>query len=743
MEGNPGKRRTDSTIPPALSQITHSRPLLPRIAGHVTQLCGAGCVLVGTVAFALLLDQMDGIYLGILASWICVGMAALICGGFAGRPSPTSLVICAALDAAFAAVLFAVASRLPLWLTMMSAADAELSSTLVIALGSTAAGSSLLCLLATPVALRYWRTTEPQGAHELLPSNTAPGFPPPVLTDAMLGPADSGEIVLPSAAARPAPTRKASASKPPPLGGPAPAASGPTTLRGTPTFAPALSRGAHQSGSASFPVQVPPAPYPSAPPAPPAPVYAQPPAYSPAPAYAQPPAYPPGPVYAQPPAYSPGPAYAQPPAYSPAPAYAQPPPGAMHGSALPMAPGFDGTPPPYLMSPPATAPAGPYLSAPSPASASSAPSPASAASARSPAPQRRGLYLALAGVLVSGLCVFAVVVSSSGQSATSTASGQRTAGTVTGTQPTTGQGAGRSSPTAPTAPPPPTAPDPAVAALTAPTPGPTEPASLESLLEALHLAVARSDGPALQALLVPGAFAFGVRATGVHRTAEEVARTLAADLGPAPEAGFEVTPRGATIGREGNHAWIAEELEVRGRGESRTFAITMLAAELAGSWRLVACHWANRLPDDTIARLAQAGDLPIPEGFDDKLEAPAAAVEAFRSAFSSTDAFALEVSTRDSAFNFGSAPGERLRGGNQIRRVFKKLHAEISIREGIMVTAAGAWDERQAKAPTVAWGAANVEFATRSTRRILRVLAVLVQEGQEWRVVQTQWSDGA
>ena len=52
------------------------------------------------------------------------------------------------------------------------------------------------------------------------------------------------------------------------------------------------------------------------------------------------------------------------------------------------------------------------------------------------------------------------------------------------------------------------------------------------------------------------------------------------------------------------------------------------------------------------------------------------------------------------------------------------------------------WDPTKAAAPDVAWGAANVEFATKSSRRILRVLAVMVKENDEWRLVQTQWSDG-
>ena len=745
-----------------MTQSLQPVPLLPRIAGRLTQLCGAGCVLVGTVAFALLIDHMDGIYLAILAAWVGAGMAALICGGWAGRPSPTSLVISAALDAAFAGVLFAVATRLPVWLKMMSPEDTELASTAVISLGITSAMCALLCLVATPRALRFWRVAEPAGGPALAPANTSPGFPPPVVTGAFRASSDSGEIVVPvgggpAASARAeGRARKPASSQPPPLP-PAP----PPPLRqpqpqaasAPPMFAPAQARGAHQGSiSASMATSMA-AVGPSGAPAPSG--QAAPPAYAP---------------YG-----APMPGAAAPP-YAHVPHALPPVAGGSPAGPLPLPPGFDGTPPPYLQErsafppalpgyapgPPAYAgqpygqppqlyagqPYGqpyagqPYAGQPSPAQLMAPESAAAPTSA--PARSRRGLVLALAGLAVGGVCVVAVLLADQGAGGAGAPSTGKASGSAATAKATAGSTTKSAAPTAP------------ASALVSPAAAPGTPAatageptastaltSVEALLDALHLAVERSDASAVQQLLVPRAFAFAVKATGVHRTAEQVAAAFASDVGPAPSEGFTVTARGTTIGREGDHAWVAEELEVRGGGESRTFAITLLAAAVQGSWRVVAWHWANRLPDETVARLAKAGDLPIPEGFDDQLDAPDAAVEAFRSAFSSTESFALVVSGRDSTFNFGSAPGERLRGGGTIRRVFKKLHADISIREGVMVTAAGAWDSRQVADPDVAWGAANVEFSTSRMRRILRVLAVLVREGQEWRVVQTQWSDGA
>lgn len=276
----------------------------------------------------------------------------------------------------------------------------------------------------------------------------------------------------------------------------------------------------------------------------------------------------------------------------------------------------------------------------------------------------------------------------------------------------------------------------------APAPPAAAPATVEDLLEELHRAIARADEKAVQRLLWSKAFAFSVRATGRNDSAEAVASALARDLGAPPAAGFTVEPKGTAIGQEGTAAWIAEELSVRGDGQERTFAVSMLAASSGGTWKIVAWHWAVRLPDEEVERRLEEGELPIPESFDDRLEAPAEAVETFREAFSSPAAFALTVSSRPTAFNFGSAPRERLVGGDSIRRVFRKLSVELALGEGVMVVSSGAWDEAQRAAPQVAWAAANVEFVAKRSRRHLRVLAVMVREGEEWRIVQTQWSDG-
>ncbi len=779
----------------------------------LTQICGAGCVLVGTVAFALLLDQMDGAYLAILLSWVGAGMMALVSGGLAGRPSPPALVLAAALNASFCGVLFAVASRLSTWLRILTAEDAASASAAVVAIGVASGVGMLACLIAMPVALRYWRVSEtivpelgpagrlaagsghmnameqatavagarghgPVGGQVISPETTAPGFPPPVTGAFRLDPADSGEIVVPAGGAA---LRPRSGSQPqPPAQQPRqpPARVERTALPQQPS--PPLQQlrfGGPHTGQHAFAAAGAPSPYP--PPAgTPSPFSA--PAGTPSPSFApaaqqsaaalpmHPESAPPTPFTAAP----------RPESVQVAPRI-EPQPPLRHGSrpagpSLPAGvdPDFeDRTPPPYFggyqgQRPPTAQPAvfgheympatppspypppafaqGPGFGQPGPPPAFAPPpvfrhdpTPPRSRSDVDPmehTPSRRGLWIALVGLLAGGLIALVVlVIDTSTSSTTTSASGPSNGGVPpdpkTIVAPVTPQ------PAQPGAAVSPDGDEPIKTA--APTPrSPTE------LLDAVHEAARHGDAAMLEALVIPNAFGFGVKATSISRTGKEVAAAFAADLGAPPGDGFVITPSGTEIGEEGNHAWIAEELEVGAGPEVRRFAITLLATRPREVWRVVAWHWAVRLPDETIDALVEAGDLPIPEGFDDRLEAPPDAVEVFRAAFYSTESYALAVSPRITSFNFGSAPGERLKGGDTIRRVFRKLRADIRLSEGVMVSAAGSWDPAAAAAPTVAWAAANVEFSTRKSRRILRVLAVMVKESDEWRIVQTQWSDG-
>jgi hypothetical protein len=271
--------------------------------------------------------------------------------------------------------------------------------------------------------------------------------------------------------------------------------------------------------------------------------------------------------------------------------------------------------------------------------------------------------------------------------------------------------------------------------------------AIDALMVAQRAAIEKADALAFAGLLEPKAFGFGIDADEVAEGAAAVAAQVMHDLGEAPPGGFTVESRAMSIGQDGGQAWIADEIEVGTPGqERRRFAISELAALTGGAWRVVALHWATPVDDATAERLAILNILPtlqpIPPGRGDGSELD----RAVRAAFASRVAFADAYSERPDAFNYGSG-GERARGGAAIKRIFGRLKAQIRLHDGARVVAAGQWDPAQRTDPRVGWAAVNVDFTSKTraatdVTQTFRVLAVLFKEGGDWKIVQTQWSNG-
>ena len=272
--------------------------------------------------------------------------------------------------------------------------------------------------------------------------------------------------------------------------------------------------------------------------------------------------------------------------------------------------------------------------------------------------------------------------------------------------------------------------------------------SVQMLIQAQRVAVANGDLKALVATLSPAAVGFGVNADEFAEGRDALAAHALRELGDAPGTGYTVEAKFQAFGEEQNHAWIALELEVEAPGlATRRFAITELAAVIDGKWSVVAWHWAIPVPDATAERLAILGTLPAPKPVPNMATAPKEIESAARAAFASRAAFAAARSERAEGFNFGSAPGERIVGGAAIKKLFGRIKAEIKLHDGMRVVSADQWDPAQKAAPTIAFAAANVDFTTKTRAatdlmQTFRVLAVLVKEGSEWKIVQTQWSHG-
>ncbi len=358
---------------------------------------------------------------------------------------------------------------------------------------------------------------------------------------------------------------------------------------------------------------------------------------------------------------------------------------------------------------------------------------------------RRRMYFALAGFAIGFGAGIGVLVSSSSQRPSAAAAvppGRAAAPNVV--EGSAGPGPGSEGPVAPGAkgsagegsgePRPPVSARPA------------EP--VEAMIEAQRAALAKGDLAALGRMLAPGVFGFGVDADEVAEGKDAVELQLRKDLGDLVQGGATAQVRSSSVGEERDHAWIALDLEISARNRpARRFAVTQLAARIGGAWTVVAWHWAIPVLDKTAERMAVLGTKPTPKAIPSVLTGPKELEDAVRAAFGSRRAFAAACSGHPRGFNFGSGPGERIRGGEAVRRVFGKLSAKIRLHDGVRVVGGGAWDPAQKDAPSIAFAAANVDFTTKTRAatdltHTFRVLAVLLREGTTWKIVQTQWSHG-
>ncbi len=335
---------------------------------------------------------------------------------------------------------------------------------------------------------------------------------------------------------------------------------------------------------------------------------------------------------------------------------------------------------------------------------------------------RRRIYIALGGFAIGVGAGMGVLLSSGAkksETATDGAAVVATAGSGSGS------GSGSSSPVAPT---------------TEPTPAPVVVPSIpvRNLIVAQREAIAKGDAAAYAQTLSPTAFMFGIDGDDVIEGRVAIEEMVVKHIGDAPTGGFTVASKFLAVGGEGAHAWTAEELELSGSGiEVRHITITQLATFADGKWLVEAVHWGRPVADATAERMAILGTLPRAAAVPNRHDGSAELDQAVRAAFSSRKAFAEARSEREDGFNFGSGPGERIVGGLAIKRLFGRLRSELKLDGGARVTESS---------PTVGWAAANVVYtqkgqAATDVSQTFRVLAVMVREGEVWKIVQTQFSN--
>jgi ketosteroid isomerase-like protein len=262
------------------------------------------------------------------------------------------------------------------------------------------------------------------------------------------------------------------------------------------------------------------------------------------------------------------------------------------------------------------------------------------------------------------------------------------------------------------------------------TDGGTEPTAppLAEFITRFHDAAGNASAPDLKLLFDTSAFGFGVDANDLAEGRDAVVGQLRDDIG----GGGAVTVKFAHSGQDGDTAWLAEELKVG----SKTFVVTAALAIRDGAWTIGALHWAEPMPNATAYRLAREGNLSSPDVIPNTNDESELA-KAMRTAFASKPSFVDARSTRADAFNFGSASGERLKGGDSIKKIFARIKAVIRLHDAVKV---GRLGERGG------WGVANVDFTDADkdgteVTQTFRVLAIWIKEDAGWRIVQTQWSN--
>ncbi len=255
---------------------------------------------------------------------------------------------------------------------------------------------------------------------------------------------------------------------------------------------------------------------------------------------------------------------------------------------------------------------------------------------------------------------------------------------------------------------------------------------IPDLISQFHAAVGDAASNDLTRLFDPNVFAFGVGPQDVAQGRAAVVAMLRKNIGSGATGRTAVAGYFSRIGVDGDVGWFGEEMRV---GKT-TYVVSAALGLRHGAWSIFALHWALALPNAVAHQLAYRGELEIPDSIPNgRSDLPLA--KAMLAAFSSRTAFADARSIRADALNFGSAPGERS-AGESAKRMFSQLKAKIRLHDAVTVGSIGEHG---------GWGAANVDYidadkAGREIRQTFRVLSVWLLEDDQWRIVQTQWSNG-
>lgn len=265
-------------------------------------------------------------------------------------------------------------------------------------------------------------------------------------------------------------------------------------------------------------------------------------------------------------------------------------------------------------------------------------------------------------------------------------------------------------------------------------------AAVAKVLTEQYVALERGDASGWAQQLMPDVFSFGAGPTDVMPSRDEVV----AFLGRYVKAGGKLTAKSTAmtvaLSSDARAAWASDIVELTlEHGDKHTVVparLTAVLAEQSSAWWIVALHWSTGTP---VEKLSTPG--PKAPKLKDVVASvsPGAqpVVDEFERGLTSTKDFLSAVSERADALMLGVATEERIEGGTSIKDVLGEQFNQLGVRLR-KLSAAHASVTPNGR---VGWVAANVELTTPSKARVpVRTLAVYLNDGGLWRMVQAHWS---
>jgi ketosteroid isomerase-like protein len=264
--------------------------------------------------------------------------------------------------------------------------------------------------------------------------------------------------------------------------------------------------------------------------------------------------------------------------------------------------------------------------------------------------------------------------------------------------------------------------------------------AVAKVLTEQYVALERGDAAAWAQQLMPDVFSFGAGPGDVMLSRDEVVAFLSRSVKAGGKLAAKSTAMTVALSSDGRAAWASDIVELTLDHTGKTTVVparlTAVLAEQNGAWWIVALHWSKGTP---VEKLTTPGPKAPKLKDVDMSVSPGAqpVVDEFERGLVSTKDFLSAISDRTDALLLGVATEERVEGGTSIKDVLGEQFNQL----GVRLRKLGGVHASVTPNGRLGWVAANVELTTPSKARVpVRALAVYLNEGGLWRLVQAHWS---